>query len=189
MIFVVVNADMLNGYMKVLDLFAESRLGLDELFMGAPKETTWSHSEEIGVQIWRTKFKFLAADRQVDVHIELVEDFEQTFGKYLFKSNGMAINPNAKGFITGFAVDGSMDITGSLGTEAAKLIGEVLSRCMYFWNQHSEFSYVGFSAAEQSRIKLYAAMSRRLAAMASAKTITSRGDFLIYLPEAENTSA
>ena len=176
--------------MRVLDLFTESTLRLNELFMGAPKETNWDHRTESGVQIWTTEFEFLTADEKtLRVSIELVEDFEQTFAKYLFKSNGLAINPTAKGFGVNFEVDKTMDITGSLGTEAAKLIGEVLSRCMHFWNQHGEFSYVGFYAAERSRIKLYSAMSRRLAAMASAKTITFRGDFLIYLPEAENTSA
>jgi hypothetical protein len=172
--------------MKVLDLFSESPLQLNELFTGAPTETTWSHRKESGVQVWTTGFGFLTADNKpLKISIELVEDVDQIFGKYLFKNNKLAINPAARGFSVNFEVDWATDITGSLGTEAAKLIGEVLSRCMHFWNQHGEFSYVGFTAAERSRIKLYGAMSRRLAAMARAKMITFRGDFLIYLPEAE----
>lgn len=170
--------------MKLQDLF-ESH-DLTELFMGQPREANWTKKIEMGVPAWTTSFDFKSGDRAMKVTIELIDDYDQIMGKYMFRANGLELNPAARGFGVNFDVDNVMYITGELGTAAAKLIGEVLSRCMHFWNQHSEFSYVVFTGGETSRNRLYAAMSRRLAAMAGARLITKRDDFMIYLPSAES---
>jgi hypothetical protein len=174
--------------MKVLDLLLESSRRVDELFMGGPKPAQWTQGTELGVPVWRTSFAFAINGSDARVAIELIGDQDQIMGRYMFKDNGLGINPDAKGFGVNFSVDDDMDVTSRLGPRAALLIGEVVSRCMHFWNQHGEFSYVVFTGAEGSRNKLYASLARRLASMAGAKLITKRDDFLIYLPGAAATA-
>jgi len=170
--------------MKILDLFHPLSRRIDELFMGTPKPTEWSSQVEMGVPTWKSYFTFPGQNGDLRVDIELISDQDQIMGKYMFKANGLRISPRARGFGVNFAVDGEMDVTSRLGPRAARLIDEVVSRCMHFWNQHDEFSYVVFTGAEGSRNRLYNAMARRLAAMAGAKLMTKRDDFLIYLPAA-----
>lgn len=171
--------------MKLQDLFENH--DLTELFTGQPLAANWAKKVEMGVPSWTTSFDFKSGDRTMRVTIELIDDYDQIMGKYMFRANGLELNPEARGFGVNFDVDNVMYITGELGTAAGKLISEVLARCLHFWNQHEEFSYVVFTGGEASRNRLYAAMSRRLASMAGARMITKRDDFMIYLPSAEST--
>lgn len=171
-----------------MDLFGDLPRRLDELFMGKPVAAAWEKKTSMGVNTWTTGFDFPSPNGMMRVGIELIDDYGQTMGRYMFRANGLEINPDARGFGVNFDVNGEMDVTGTLGPAAARLIGEVLSRCMHFWNEHPEFSYVVFTGAEGSRNRLYGAMARRLAAMAGARLITKRDDFMIYLPNTELAS-
>lgn len=174
--------------MRLADLFETTHRDITELFMGKPVAANWEKKTSMGVNTWTTGFDFQSPTGNVRVGIELIDDYGQIMAKYMFRAAGKEINPNARGFGVNFDVEGNMDTTGNLGPAAARLIGEVLARCMHFWNENSEFSYVVFTGAEGSRNRLYGAMARRLAAMAGAKLITHRDDFLIYLPETEGTN-
>jgi hypothetical protein len=148
---------------------------LSEIFKEPARHLTWQSYGSGEAQFWETGFRF---DNK-HVVIEMHPDVRQISAKYVFSRNNLELPTHLKGWVTIFRVDNSTDITGGLGTQASKLLVQVVRVIRGFLQTHA-WDYVLFSGEEGSRDRLYQDLSQRLADQMGARTLKYRSDFVIY---------
>jgi hypothetical protein len=94
-------------------------------------------------------------------------------------------NPQAKGYVWLWTVDGEIEQTGTMGLKAIPLWKELVRR-LFGWLGSHEWDYLTFIGGRGSRNKLYSALGQMLAQRAGAKVYFDfdTSDFVVYKPSA-----
>jgi hypothetical protein len=157
---------------------------LTEIFREPAQHVKWNSGQHGEYHFFETEFAF----QNKRVVVGMYEDHDQISAKFVARNTDMDLPPSYKGYSVVFSVNGSTDATGELGTAASKLFAQVVSVLKGFLSTHS-WDYVFFVGGEESRDRLYDALTHLLANQVGAKVATYRSDFLIYKPYTELTEA
>jgi hypothetical protein len=177
------NGIMLRSGNKFAVIKDPKSVGLDEAVQA--KTVNWREDRVGSAQRNSTAFEF---DDHV-VQQNLTQDVGQHDLRDALAASELVPNPQARGYVWLWTVDGEIEQTGTMGSRAISLWNELIGRLMGWLGNHS-WDYVTFIGGRGSRNKLYMSLCRLLARAFGARVYFDfdTNDFVVYKPNALQSS-